>query len=113
MGFGVRRLMYGKYSKYVISAVLGLGLATLFRKVCNNRSCLVFFGPKYNNFHEAEELIKKGGGFSIANGEEFYMQISSLLNEEDVFLRSSYSATNVVHNNLGSSTRIVRSLIHD
>ena len=73
----------------------------------------VFFGPKYNNFHEAEELIKKGGGFSIANGEEFYMQISSLLNEEDVFLRSSYSATNVVHDNLGSSTRIVRSLIHD
>ena len=41
------------------------------------------------------------------------MQISSLLNEEDVFLRSSYSATNVVHDNLGSSTRIVRSLIHD
>ena len=56
---------------------------------------------------------KKGGGFSIANGEEFYIQISSLLNEEDVFLRSSYSATNVVHDNLGSSTRIVRSLIHD
>ena len=73
----------------------------------------VFFGPKYNNFHEAEELIKKGGGFSIANGEEFYMQISSLLNEEDIFLGSSYSATNVVHDNLGSSTRIVRSLIHD
>ena len=73
----------------------------------------VFFGPKYNNFHEAEELIKKGGGFSITNGEEFYTKISSLLNEEDIFLSSSYSATNVVHDNLGSSTRIVRSLIHD
>ena len=30
MAFEVRRLMYGKYSKFVISAVLGLGLATLF-----------------------------------------------------------------------------------
>ena len=38
-----------KYSKFVISAVLGLGLATLFRKVCNDRSCLVFYGPKYTD----------------------------------------------------------------
>ena len=58
MVFEVRRLMYGKYSKFVISAVLGLGLATLFRKVCNNRSCLVFFGPKYT------DIDKKTFGFN-------------------------------------------------
>ena len=73
----------------------------------------VFFGPKYNNFHEAEELIKKGGGFSVASGEELHAQIYSLITDEDSFLNSSFSATNVVHDNLGSSTRIVRSLIHD
>ena len=49
MVFQVKRLLYGRYSKMVISAVLGLGLATLFRKVCNERSCLVFFGPKYTD----------------------------------------------------------------
>lgn len=51
MVFNVRRLLYGKYSKFVISAVLGLGLATLFRKVCKDRSCLVFYGPKYEEIN--------------------------------------------------------------
>jgi len=73
----------------------------------------VLFGPKYGNFHEAEELIVKGGGFSLKTGEELYVQVARLLNDEKRFVSSSYSATNVVHNNLGSSTRIVRSLIHD
>ena len=44
----LKRLLYGKYSKYVISAILGIGLATLFRKVCNDRNCLIFKGPKIN-----------------------------------------------------------------
>jgi hypothetical protein len=29
----------------VISILLGLGLATLFRKVCNDKNCIVFNGP--------------------------------------------------------------------
>ena len=55
----IKRLLHGKYSKYVISAILGIGLATLFRKACNSRNCLVFKAPsiekinkqvfKYNN----------------------------------------------------------------
>lgn len=73
----------------------------------------IFFGPKYSNFHEAEELIEKGGGFSIQTGDELYIQVSSLLNDKNKFISSSFSATNVVHDNLGSSTRIVRRLIHD
>ena len=40
----VRRLIYSKFGKVVISILLGLGLATLFRKVCKKRSCLVFKG---------------------------------------------------------------------
>jgi hypothetical protein len=55
----VKRLINGKFSKYVISAIIGIGLATLFRKACNSRNCLVFKAPpiekirnqifKYNN----------------------------------------------------------------
>jgi len=73
----------------------------------------IFFGPNYSNFHEAEELIKKRGGFSIETGEELYLQVASLFSNQDKFMSSSYSATKVVHDNLGSSTRIIRSLIHD
>ena len=41
----VKRLFYGKFSKYAISLILGLGLASLFRKACNSRNCLVFKAP--------------------------------------------------------------------
>jgi hypothetical protein len=42
----VRRLIYSKFGKTVISILLGLGLATLFRKVCNERNCMVFHAPE-------------------------------------------------------------------
>jgi hypothetical protein len=41
----LKRLLYGKFSKYVFSAILGIGLATLFRKACDSRNCLVFKAP--------------------------------------------------------------------
>jgi len=49
----VRRLLYSKFGKNVISILLGLGLATLFRKVCNERNCMVF------KAHELKEIKEK------------------------------------------------------
>ena len=33
------------FGKIIISIVLGLGIAALFRKVCNDRNCIVVKGP--------------------------------------------------------------------
>ena len=41
----LRRLIYSDIGRIIISILLGLGLATLFRKVCNDRNCLVFKAP--------------------------------------------------------------------
>ena len=41
----IKRLIHGKFSRYIISAIIGIGLATLFRKACNSRNCLVFKAP--------------------------------------------------------------------
>ena len=41
----LRRLIYGDVGKIVISIILGLGLATLFRKVCKDRDCIIFKAP--------------------------------------------------------------------
>ena len=41
----VRRLLYGNIGKVVMSVILGLGLATMFRKVCKERDCIVFRAP--------------------------------------------------------------------
>ncbi len=42
----IRRLIYSNFGRIVISILLGLGLATIFRKVCKDRKCLVFKAPK-------------------------------------------------------------------
>ena len=73
----------------------------------------IFFGPKYHNFPEAIELIKVGGGFSIKSGRDFSLGVKNLLEDNNLFLKASYAATDVIHRNLGSSTRVVRGIIHD
>jgi len=42
---GMMRLLHTDNGRYAISFILGLGLASLFRKVCNDRNCLVFKAP--------------------------------------------------------------------
>jgi len=73
----------------------------------------VFFGPRYKNFNEAEELIADGGGFSIETGTDLYLGIKHLFEDRTAFIKASYSATDVIHKNLGAATRVVRNLIHD
>jgi hypothetical protein len=41
----LNRLLASGFGRYLISILLGLGLATLFRKACKDRSCLSFNGP--------------------------------------------------------------------
>ncbi len=73
----------------------------------------VIFGPRHANSHEASELISNGGGFPINNSDEVYQIIKDLFTDNNKFLQASYAATDVIHKNLGSSTRIVRSIIRD
>lgn len=65
----VRKFLYSPNSKYVLAIILGIGLSSLFRKVCKDRNCLVFKSPdlkevngkifKYNNkCYKYEQDIK-------------------------------------------------------
>ena len=50
----IRRLRDNYTGKLIISIILGLGIAALFRKVCNDRDCIVIKGP---NIKETESNI--------------------------------------------------------
>ena len=39
------KAMHTQQGKYLISIILGIGLASLFRKACKKRNCLVFRAP--------------------------------------------------------------------
>ena len=41
----LRRLLHSKSGKYIPSIVLGMGLATMFRKFCKGSECLVRYAP--------------------------------------------------------------------
>ena len=58
MGVNIKRLLYTPVSKYIISIVLGFGLATLFRKVCKDRNCMIFKAP--NIKHIQNKIFKHG-----------------------------------------------------
>ena len=40
-----KRLLHSSLGKIIISILIGLGVATLFRKVCDAKNCLTFKGP--------------------------------------------------------------------
>lgn len=42
---GLKRLLHTETGKIIISIILGLGVASLFRKACKDRSCLKFQAP--------------------------------------------------------------------
>lgn len=43
--FNLSRLLNTKLGQIFISVLMGLGLATMFRKVCKDNSCITFNGP--------------------------------------------------------------------
>ena len=42
----IEKILKSKHGKIIISIIWGLGLAALFRKVCEGRNCLIIKGPK-------------------------------------------------------------------
>ena len=40
-----KKIINSESGRIVISILLGLGLATLFNKVCKDKNCIVFNGP--------------------------------------------------------------------
>mgnify|MGYP003991647607 CR=1 FL=1 len=45
MKFALKELLNSTRGKYALSLILGFGLASLFRKACSSRNCLVFKAP--------------------------------------------------------------------
>ena len=41
----IKKFMHDNNAKYLISILIGLGIATIFRKSCKNDDCYIFKGP--------------------------------------------------------------------
>jgi hypothetical protein len=45
MGIYLGKFVHTETGKYIMSILLGLGLASLFRTVCKEKNCLIFHAP--------------------------------------------------------------------
>ncbi len=70
----------------------------------------VIFGPKYQKFKEAKELIAVGGGFSVANDQEFISRLNDLLTYNNLLTAAGEAAGGYVSQNIGATDRILSAL---
>jgi len=68
----------------------------------------VLFGPKYEKFKEARDLIKEGAAFSITNSEELKIKMDHLLNDPSELSKAGNAAKKYVEENLGATQKIIQ-----
>ena len=70
----------------------------------------VIFGPDYQKFQEAHDMLRLGAAICINNYEELEMQIDSYRSNPDKLLSASTIARGYVNKNRGASKEIVKYL---
>lgn len=71
----------------------------------------VIFGPKYQKFKEAKDLIAVGGGFSIPNADEFASRVNDFLSYPHLLEEAGRAAGDFVKNNTGATNKILNDII--
>jgi hypothetical protein len=59
MGIYLGKFVHTETGKIIMSILLGFGLASLFRKVCKDKNCLVFHAPPLDDFKD--KVYKSNG----------------------------------------------------
>jgi len=68
----------------------------------------VLFGPKYQKFKEAKDLIAQGAAFSVINAEEMKIKTDHLLNDPEQLSKAGEAAKNYVEKNTGATQKILQ-----
>ena len=70
----------------------------------------VIFGPNFQKFREAIELIDKGGAFSINSSESFQKTLHFLLNDKMILQMASHVSKNYVMEQKGAAEIILKEI---
>mgnify|MGYP001231752385 FL=1 len=52
LSVAMNNILYTDRGRFILSVILGLGLASLFRKYCEGKNCYRFIGPEQNNIRD-------------------------------------------------------------
>ena len=67
----------------------------------------VVFGPVYEKFIEATELLDNGGAFSVDNALELEQQLDNLLSDDMAYKKASNNAGNYVRSKIGATKQVI------
>ena len=70
----------------------------------------VIFGPNHSKFKEANDLIERGGGFSITSIADFYESVDALTASKSTLSQAGEAAGQYIRDNLGATDMIYSDL---
>lgn len=70
----------------------------------------VIFGPKYQKFKEARDLLQVGGAFSITDEKTFESKMEELSTYRDLLEAAGVAAGDFAKSNIGATNRIIASI---
>ncbi|MFV0272735.1 MAG: 3-deoxy-D-manno-octulosonic acid transferase [Macellibacteroides fermentans] len=70
----------------------------------------VIFGPKYQKFKEARDLLQVGGAFSITDEKTFESKMEELSTYRDLLEAAGAAAGDFVKSNIGATNKIIASI---
>lgn len=102
---GILSQLY-QYARFVyIGGGFGVGIHNIQEPVAFG--CPVVFGPNHKGFKEAVDLVERKGAFCVNNAEELERVFDSLMNDADVFAKSSSTCRDYLQSQLGATEKVL------
>jgi len=100
-GIGFLSHLYQYATIAYIGGGFGAGIHNILEAAAFGKP--VIFGPRYEKFREAVDLIEAGGAFSVNNAEQLNNRTIELLEDNDFRQKSSAICSTYVHLNKGAT----------
>lgn len=105
---GILSVAYRYGSVAYIGGGFGVGIHNILEAAAYGIP--VIFGPKYQKFKEAKDLIKTGGASSIGSFEQFVNQMQQLTSQSELLTERGEICKEYVVKNLGATSAILASI---
>ncbi len=104
-GFGLLSSIYRYGEIAYVGGGFGVGIHNILEAAVYGIP--VIFGPKYQKFMEAKQLLEENGAFSIKNYEELSQLLDKMISDTEYLKEVGVNADNYVSKNLGASEKIL------
>ena len=108
--FGMLSSLYRYATVAYVGGAFGHGLHNILEALTFGKP--VCFGPKYDKFQEAKDILALEGGFSYTDRDDLARQLTLWFTNNDAYRKASQTCLDYVERNLGSTSIILNTIQH-